>query len=88
MSKDRLTHVGAVPDDPGVFYSLAYHGNGVAMATWSGRAVAGLISGRPNRSLPATMTQPLRSFPFPAFRKLALYRRYGGGMLRSMLARN
>lgn len=85
MSSDRLTHVGAVPDDPGVFYSLAYHGNGVAMATWSGRAVAGLISGRPNRALPATMTQPLRPFPFPAIRKLAIYRRYGGRMLRSML---
>ena len=86
LSSDRLTHVGAVPDDPGVFYSLAYHGNGVAMATWSGRAVAGLISGRSNRALPATMTQPLRPFPFPAFRKLAIYRRFGGGMLRNMLA--
>ena len=40
---------------------------------------------RPNRVLPATMTQPLRPFRFPAFRKLAVYRRYGGRMLRSML---
>ncbi len=85
LSSDRLTHVGAVPNDPGVFHSLAYHGNGVAMATWSGRAVAGLISGRSNRALPATMTRPLRPFPFPAFRKLAIYRRFGGSMLRSML---
>jgi glycine/D-amino acid oxidase-like deaminating enzyme len=85
MSSDRLTHLGEVADDPGVFYSLAYHGNGVAMATWSGRAIAGLISGRHNRAIPATMTQPLRPFPIPALRKMRIYRRYGGRMLRTML---
>jgi len=86
LSSDRLTHLGAVPDDPGVFYSLAYHGNGVAMATWSGRAVAGLISGRANRAIPATMTQPLRRFPVPALRKMRMVRRYGGAFVRSLLS--
>ena len=33
LTADRMTHLGEVKDDPGVFYSLAYHGNGVAMAT-------------------------------------------------------
>lgn len=85
LTSDHLTHLGEVPDDPGVFYSLAYHGNGVAMATWSGRAIAGMISGRHNRAIPATMTQPLKPFPVPALRKWRIYRRYGGRMMRSML---
>tara|TARA_Y100001934_G_scaffold141301_1_gene170197 strand:- start:2123 stop:3472 length:1350 start_codon:yes stop_codon:yes gene_type:complete len=85
LSSDGLTHLGPVENDPSVFYSLAYHGNGVAMATWSGRAVAGLISGHANRNIPATMTQPLKPFPIPALRKFRIYRRYGGRMLRTLL---
>ena len=85
QSADRLTHVGAVADDPGVYYSLAYHGNGVAMATWSGRAVAGLISGKGNANLPATMTRPLPRFPIPALRKMRIYQRYGWRFLKSKL---
>ncbi|MBT5433163.1 MAG: FAD-binding oxidoreductase [Rhodospirillaceae bacterium] len=85
LSSDKLTHLGEVPDDPGVFYSLAYHGNGVAMASWSGRAIAGLISGRANRAIPATMTQPLRPFALPALRKFHVYKRYGLRMARNLL---
>lgn len=82
LSKDRLTHVGEVVDDPGVFYSLAYHGNGVAMATWSGRAVAGLITGRSNNPIPATMRQPLGRFPVATLRKWHIYLRYSRQMLK------
>jgi glycine/D-amino acid oxidase-like deaminating enzyme len=84
ITADRMTHLGEVPDDPGVFYSLAYHGNGVAMATWSGRAVAGLISGRGNETLPATIRQPLPRFPIPALRKWRLIRRYGMRVVANM----
>jgi glycine/D-amino acid oxidase-like deaminating enzyme len=77
IAADRMTHLGVVPDDPGVFYSFAYHGNGVAMATWSGRAIAGLISGRGNDTVPATIRQPVPRFPIPALRKWRLVRRYG-----------
>ena len=73
MTRDALTHIGEVEADPGVFYSLAYHGNGVAMATWSGRAAAGLITGRSNTVLPVSMRQPLRKFPIPILRKWSIY---------------
>ena len=85
FTRDRLTHIGEVPDDPGVFYSVAYHGNGVAMATWSGRAVAGLISGKRDSLIPATMRQPLRRFPIPALRKWTFYLRYARRFLASSL---
>ena len=84
ITADRMTHLGELPDDPGVFYSLAYHGNGVAMATWSGRAVAGLISGRANETIPPTMRQPLRRFPIPALRKWRLVRHYGMRMVKDL----
>jgi len=73
MTSDSLTHIGEVETDPGVFYSLAYHGNGVAMATWSGRAAAGLITGRSNAVLPVSMSQPLRKFPVATLRKWSMY---------------
>ena len=87
ITADRMTHLGELPDDPGVFYSLAYHGNGVAMATWSGRAVAGLISGRANETIPPTMRQPLRRFPIPALRKWRLVRHYGMRMVKIVATR-
>ena len=83
VTRDRLTHIGEVEADPGVFYSLAYHGNGVAMATWSGRAVAGLITGRSNTALPATMRQPLLKFPIANYRKWAVLWFFGRRMLKA-----
>ncbi len=85
LTADRMTHLGEVKDDPGVFYSLAYHGNGVAMATWSGRAIAGLISGRANTAIPATMTQPLPRFAIPALRKLKFQGRFGIRLMKELL---
>lgn len=82
MTRDALTHIGEVDADPGVFYSLAYHGNGVAMATWSGRAVAGLITGRSNTVVPATMSQPLLKFPIPVLRKWSIYWYFGMRILK------
>ena len=37
------------------------------MASWSGRAVAGLAAGG-NEDLPAVVSQPLRRFPVPGLR--------------------
>jgi glycine/D-amino acid oxidase-like deaminating enzyme len=62
-------HVGVWPEDPTVFYALAYHGNGVAAATWSGRAAAQLATQhlRPE-DLCAPFRQPLQAFPLPSLR--------------------
>ena len=85
FTRDRLTHIGEVADDPGVFYSVAYHGNGVAMATWSGRAVAGLMSGKRNAAIPTTMQQPLQRFRVPSIRKWTFYMRHARRFLASWL---
>ena len=76
----RLTpHLGRLEGDPSVLYNLAYHGSGVAIATWSGRAMAREIAGRANRPLiPAVISQPLTRFPLPGLRLWYLRAAYFG----------
>ncbi|GAB4155961.1 MAG: FAD-dependent oxidoreductase [Cyanobacteria bacterium J069] len=68
-SRPLVPQIGQLPDDPTVFYALAYHGNGVATATWSGRAIAHLLTEKLTPSDLATpFRQPLRRFPLPHLR--------------------
>ena len=56
-----------------VWTALAYHGNGVAMASYSGTALADLIAGGQERdNLPAVLTRRLARFPLPFLRPLYL----------------
>ncbi len=83
MSPTPTPHLGHLEDDPSVFYSLAYHGSGVAMAAWSGRAIAREIGGRAGRrALPAVMTRRLKRFPLPGLRLWYLRAAYAGYTLR------
>ncbi len=83
MSPRLTPHLGRLDGDASVFHSLAYHGSGVAMATWSGRAMAREIAGRANRSpIPAVMSQPLERFPLPGLRLWYLRAAYAGYALR------
>lgn len=80
LARDLVPHVGRLPDDPSVIHAFAYHGNGVSMGTWSGRAAAELAAGtRPDRDIvPAVMGQPLPAFPLPGLRPLYLRAAYAG----------
>lgn len=84
LARDLVPHVGRLPDDPTVIHAFAYHGNGVSMGTWSGRAAAELVAGsRPDRDIvPAVMAQPLPAFPLPALRPLYLRTAYAGYWLK------
>jgi glycine/D-amino acid oxidase-like deaminating enzyme len=83
LSADLVPHVGRLADDPSVAYALAYHGSGVATATWSGRAVAALVAdGAAAAELPAVVTQPLKRFPLPGLRPLYLRLAYLGYRFR------
>lgn len=77
MARDLVPYCGPVPGAPGAFTSLCYHGNGVAMTSFAGRALAGLVAGAPAESVPAAMRGPLRRFPFPALRLAYLRAAYG-----------
>lgn len=58
FSWDRLPHAGEAEGARGLYYSMGYCGHGVQMATYMGRAIAGMIDGRPEAN-------PLRGLGFP-----------------------
>jgi len=73
LAYDLVPYVGALDDRKTVWTAIAYHGNGVAMASWCGRALARLITGKSvPEALPSILTRRLARFPFPALRPLYL----------------
>ena len=81
MTANLRPAIGALEDDPSVFYGLAYHGDGVAAAPWTGQQIAHLVLGsKTAKDLPAPLRGPLPQIPFPALRRwylraaLAYYR--------------
>ncbi|MDQ7248759.1 NAD(P)/FAD-dependent oxidoreductase [Dongia sedimenti] len=71
LAADLVPHVGAWADEPGIYFAMAYHGNGVALGTWSGRAIARLI-GSGETPAPKLMRTPPPRFPLPFLRPLYL----------------
>jgi glycine/D-amino acid oxidase-like deaminating enzyme len=73
LAYDLVPYVGALDDKKTVWTAIAYHGNGVAMASYSGAALADLIAGRPERAnLPSVLTRRLARYPLPFLRPLYL----------------
>lgn len=73
LSNDLVPYVGALDERKTVWTALAYHGNGVAMGSWCGRAVARLATKKAARDeLSPVLTRRLSRFPLPAFRPLYL----------------
>lgn len=64
---------GPIPGMPGAFAGLSYHGNGVAMASYSGAILADLALDRaPNRPYPAVLQDPPGRFRLGRFRRATL----------------
>jgi glycine/D-amino acid oxidase-like deaminating enzyme len=73
LAYDLVPYVGALDEKKSVWTALAYHGNGVAMASYAGRGLAHLIAGKPEQAaLPDILTRRLARFPLPALRPLYL----------------
>ncbi len=70
--------IGQLDDDPSVFYGYGFHGNGVAMAPWTGRTLAGLVVGEAGafRKLPAPLVGLPARLPPDPFRRWALRTAY------------
>ena len=65
--------VGPVPDHPGLFAALGFHGNGVAMGTHAGRLVAAAMRDvTTDASIPAAMRAEPKRFPLGRFRRALL----------------
>ncbi|MET4807170.1 FAD-binding oxidoreductase [Limibacillus sp. MBR-115] len=79
LTYDLVPYVGAVPGLDNAWTGFGFHGNGVAMSSWTGKALADLAAGAITQDkLPAVVRGPLRRFPLPALRKLYLRAAYLG----------
>lgn len=78
LARDLLPFVGAVRGHAGLWAGMCYHGNGVAMGTYSGALLAQLVQGKtPDLEYPAALRAPLRRFPLGRWRRVLLALAYG-----------
>jgi len=69
LARYKSPFVGPVPDMPGVWTALCYHGNGVAMGSYAGRLIADQLLALSDNRVPKVMRRPLGAFPFGRFRR-------------------
>lgn len=76
VSQDEIPHIGALPNEPDVFYAMGYCGSGVAYTHTAGKRIAQLMT-NPNEvpDLPIYRSFP-KDFPFAPFRRLGLWGYY------------
>ena len=73
LARALTPYVGPVPGMDNAWVSMAYHGNGVAMASYAGALAADLVRGRtPSRRFPAAMQAPLTRFALGRWRRALL----------------
>jgi glycine/D-amino acid oxidase-like deaminating enzyme len=71
LAADFLPHIGVWEDEPGTYFALAYHGNGVALGSWAGRTIATQI-GAGQLDAPKMLRRPPPRFPLPFLRPVYL----------------
>lgn len=72
LSRNLVPFVGPVPEMPGIYAGLCYHGNGVAMGSYAGRLLSYLVQGRtPDMPYSAVM-QKMPRFPFGRARRVLM----------------
>ena len=82
LARDMLPFVGAVPATKGLWAGMCYHGNGVAMGSYSGALLAQLVQGKqPEMLYPDAMQVPLRRFELGRFRRAVMPFAYAGLMI-------
>ena len=85
FSANRVPYCGPIPDLPGAFAGFAYHGNGVAMGSYTGAVLADLVQGKtPRHPHPAVMQADAPRFPLGRFRRALLPAGYALAGLRDL----
>lgn len=73
LSRNQVPYAGPVRDQPGMFAGFAYHGNGVAMGSFTGRMLAGLAGANPqDASVPVAMQSYPGRFPLGRARRILM----------------
>lgn len=72
LTRHRAPYVGPIPGMEGAFAGFAYHGNGVAMGSYSGALLAQEITGKGDLPHPALMRLTPPRFPFGRHRRIVM----------------
>lgn len=73
LARGQTPYLGPVPGMDKAWIAMAYHGNGVAMATYAGAIMADVIRGQsPELPFPTVMQAPLARFPLGRRRRVLL----------------
>jgi glycine/D-amino acid oxidase-like deaminating enzyme len=85
FSANQVPYCGPIPDLAGAYAGFAYHGNGVAMGSYTGALLADLVQGKPTRlPHPAVMRAEAPRFPLGRFRRALLPAGYALAGLRDL----
>jgi len=77
LAPDLTPYAGPIPDMPGAFTGLSYHGNGVAMGSYAGAILADLAMDRvPQHPYPQILRTPPRRWPLGRLRRAMLWPPY------------
>ncbi|WP_299147446.1 FAD-binding oxidoreductase [uncultured Tateyamaria sp.] len=72
LARNLLPYVGPLSNTPHVLAGFAYHGNGVAMGTLTGRFLAEMALGNQPVDCPKVIQHPARAFPFGTKRRVVM----------------
>ena len=72
LSRNLVPFIGPVPEHPGMFAGLCYHGNGVAMGSYAGRLLSDLVQGRTPDLPYSPAVQKMPRFPFGRARRVLM----------------
>lgn len=87
LSGGLVPYCGPIPGLPNAYAGFAYHGNGVAMGSYTGALLADLALGRtPGRRYPAIMRAPAKRFPLGRFRRAIMPAIYAMAGIRDRLS--
>lgn len=75
LTRDLVPYAGPVDDWPDAFAAFGWHGNGVAMASWTGDQIAGRMLGQGD-DLPGFFSRDPRRFEMGRHRRMALRAAY------------
>lgn len=84
LSANLTPFAGAIPEMPGAYAGFAYHGNGVAMGSYTGVLLADQILGTDKLHRPKLMAQPPKRFPLGRARRALMYAAYAAASLRDL----
>ncbi|MFW8633981.1 FAD-dependent oxidoreductase [Cribrihabitans pelagius] len=72
LARNLVPFAGRVPGQEGMFAGLCYHGNGVAMGSYTGALLASLVQGKPPDLPYSPVMQSLARFPLGRARRLLM----------------